>query len=159
MPNLLIGPPNVLDRLVADGYLVQHQPLARSCGGVLLVKKENPNNIRGFADLARDDTRLFISNPAAETISYETYAATVLQLAAKYSLNLDLLVRPDHSRIAHGVIMRHSEALQALLDDRAECVIVFHHLTLRYARAIPGLFETVQISAQGDPDNLVSDIH
>jgi hypothetical protein len=159
MPHLFISPPKVLDRLVADGCLGQHQLLARTCGSVLLVKKDNPKSVHGLADLARDDIRLFISNPVTETISYETYAATLLRLAAKCKLSLDLLDRPDHPRIIHGVMIHHREAPQALVDDRADCAIVFHHLALRYERIFPQLFETVQISAPGDPDNLVSDIH
>lgn len=159
MPHLLISPPRVLDRLVAEGYLGQHQLLARSRGSVLLIKKGNPRNVRGLADLARDDIRLFISNPMTETISYETYATTLLRLAAKGKLSLDLLDRPDHPRIVHGEIIHHREAPQALVDDRADCAIVFRHLALRYERIFPGQFETIEISAPDDADNLVSDIH
>jgi len=159
MPHLFISPPKVLDRLVAEGYLGQHQPLARNCGSVLLVKKDNPKSIRGLADLARDDIRLFISNPVTETASYETYAATLLRLAAKCRFSLDLLERADHPRLIHGAIIHHREAPQALVDDRADCAIVFRHLALRYERVFPKLFESIQISAAGDPDNLVSDIH
>ena len=158
-PHVFISPPKVLGRLVADGAMREHFPLAQSAGNVLLVKKGNPKGIRGVADLRRDDVCLFISNPVTESVSYETYAATLQRLAAKQGWQLDLSVNAQHARVICGESIHHREAPQALADGRADCAIVFLHLALRYERIYPQRFETVPISPAGDADNLVSHIH
>ncbi len=158
-PHVFISPPKILDRLVADGVMREHHPLAQSAGNVLLVKKGNPKGIRGVADLRRDDVCLFISNPITESVSYETYAATLQRLAAKQGWQLDLNAEARSARVIYGESIHHREAPQALADGRADCAIVFRHLALRYERIFPEYFETVPISAAGDADNLVSSIH
>ena len=41
-PNVFIGPGDVLDRLVAKGYMSAHIPFMQSRGNVLLVRKGSP---------------------------------------------------------------------------------------------------------------------
>jgi len=58
-PHVFISPPQVLDNLVAEGYMQTHKPFMRNRGSVLLVKKGNPKNILQVADLAQKNLRLF----------------------------------------------------------------------------------------------------
>ncbi len=162
-PHAVLGPPAILDRLRGPGRLGPHQPFARSRGNTLLVRAGNPCAVRGVADLARADLRLFLSNPRTENASYSIYAETLRRLGAREGVALDFLDQPDarHGRIVYGECIHHREAPQALADGRADVAIVFRHLALRYLRIFPGTFEAVELTPTGrdDPDNVSSAIH
>jgi hypothetical protein len=152
-PHLFISPPAVLDRLVADGRMATHRPLAASRGSVLLVAGGNPKGIAGIADLARADVRLFISNPRTESVSFDIYAESLRRLAARYGVALPDL-RAVSPRVAHGAAVHHREAPQCVADGEADCAVVFHHLALRYTRIFPGRFDAVALAPEGDPENV-----
>lgn len=149
-PHLFISPPAVLDRLVADGRMATHRPLAASRGSVLLVANGNPKGIAGPADLAREDVRLFISNPRTETVSFRIYAETLRRLAARGGVALPDL-ETGHPRVVHGALIHHREAPQCVADGMADCAVVFRHLALRYTRIFPGRFDVVPLAPEGDP--------
>ncbi len=62
-PHVFISPGSVLEPLRQQGLLGELRGLLSSRGNVLLVARGNPKAIHGVADLARDDLRLFLSNP------------------------------------------------------------------------------------------------
>jgi hypothetical protein len=157
-PHLFISPPAVLDRLVADGSMTAHRPLAASRGSVLLVAPGNPKRIASLADLGRDDVRLFVSNPRTETVSFRIYAETLRRLAARAGVALPDL-EAGHPRVVHGALIHHREAPQCVADGTADCAVVFHHLALRYTRIFPGRFDVVPLAPEGDPDNVRGATH
>lgn len=146
-PNVFIGPPSVLDRLVANGLMQSHQAFARSRGIALLLRKGNPKGISGIESLNRPDVRLFISNPENEKVSHEIYANCLRQLALQQGLAADFLDQPPGDaalgKIMHGETIHHREAPQAIADRHADAAVVFYHLALRYQRIFPDLFEFV----------------
>lgn len=151
-PNVFIGPPAVLERLVTGGLMHSHQAFARSRGIALLVRKGNPKGISGVESLNHPDVRLFISNPDNEKVSHEIYADCLRQLASQQGLPADFLdssaERAATDRIMHGESIHHREAPQAIADGRADAAVVFYHLALRYQRIFPDLFELVQLAGK-----------
>ncbi len=147
VPHVFISPPPVLDQLVAEGRMLGYRPFMRSRGVVLLVRRENPKNIAGLADLLRKDVKLFLSNPLAEKVSYQIYTDCLRRLALQDGAMLDFLVhapgQPNPDKLMYGEAIHHREAPQAVADGRADVAIVFYHLALRYQRIFPDLFDFV----------------
>ena len=163
-PHVFISPPRVLDNLVAEGYMQTHKPFMRNRGSVLLVKKGNPKNISGVADLAQKNLRLFLSNPETETVSYRGYVDTLKGMAAGEEIELSFLADGSGTGIVYGERIHHREAPQALADDRADVAIVYYHLALRYIRIFPALFEIVPLGGtaqepQPTSKNIISLTH
>jgi hypothetical protein len=160
-PHVFISPPAVLDGLLAQGRLASHRPLAGSRGNVLLVAKDNPRGIRGIADLARSDVRVFLSNPQTEKVSYTVYANTLRAIGGRLGLGLDFLDGGPHPRVVYGESIHHREAPQAVADGRADAALVFHHLALRYTRIFPEAFASVPLTPEGehDPGQQKSRVH
>ena len=141
-----------------------HKPFMRNRGSVLLVKKGNPKNISGVADLAQKNLRLFLSNPDTETVSYRGYVDTLQGMAAGEGIKLSFLADATGTGIVYGERIHHREAPQALADDRADVAIVYYHLALRYTRIFPALFEIVPLGGTAlDPrpvsENIISKTH
>lgn len=156
MPHVFISPPGVLDQLVAAGYVSGHRPFMRSRGNVLLVRAGNPKNIQGVEDLARQDVRLFLSNPRTERASNEVYVASLKALAAERGITLDWLDTEMQDsragRLCVGQRIHHREAPQALADGRADVAMLYYHLALRYARIFPEMFQIIPLGGQAhDP--------
>ncbi len=153
LPNVFISPIGIMDKLKADGYINSHKPFMQSRGNVLLVRKDNPKNIRGIEDLLRDDVRLFISNPTTEKASYEVYEKTLLALAGESKLDQNsfkTLFAENNPRLVVGERIHHREAPQCLYDDKADVAIIYYHLALRYTRIFPEIFDIVFFG--GAPD-------
>ena len=145
-PHIFMGPPDVLDRLQAEGLLRAHQLLARNQGSVLLIAIGNPKQIRTVNDLMRDDVRLFISNPETETVSYEGYRRTLEGAAAGRGINPVVFNRAVFGEtMVRGQRIHHREAPEALARGRADAAIVYFHLALRYTRIFPDLFDFIPL--------------
>ena len=162
-PHVFISPAPVLERLRKDGHVREHKPFVKSRGSVMLVRKGNPKRLAGIADLAREDVRIFLSNPVTEIVSYEVYATTLRRIAVRHGLDFGFLdaVPGSSPRIVYGECIHHREAPQCLADDRADVAVIFYHLALRYTRVFPDVFEIVFLteSAESDPDQVRSTIH
>lgn len=161
-PHVFISPPQVLDSLVADGHMRAHRSFAANLGVALLVSKGNPKNIRGIADLARSDVRIFLSNPVTEAVSHEAYAATLRKVAARDGVQLEMLDSGNkNSRVIYGEAIHHREAPQCVACGRADVAVVYHHLALRYVRIFPTLFEMIALGrgAGNDPDHATGALH
>ncbi len=159
-PNVFIGPATLLERLSSEGHIVGPKPFAASRGNVMLVRKGNPRRIAGVADLARDDVRLFLSNPVTEAASHRIYTTTLRQVAARQGVDTSFLDTPPGaaSHVVYGECIHHREAPQYLVDDRADVAIVFHHLALRYTRIFPGTFDFIPLTREDDPDQVIGRI-
>ncbi|MBC8200386.1 MAG: substrate-binding domain-containing protein [Desulfobacterales bacterium] len=164
-PHVFISPLPVLDNLVNEGYMQQHMPFMQNRGNVLLIKKGNPKNISGIADLARTNVRLFLSNPKTEAMSYKGYVDTLKGIAAREDVNLSFLSDElSGTEVEYGERIHHREAPQAIMDGRADVAIVYYHLALRYTRIFPSLFEVVPLGGttedpQPVPENVISLTH
>jgi len=157
VPHVFIGPAPLLERLAREGRISDPRPLAASRGIVMLVRKGNPSRIASIADLAREDVRLFLSNPSTESVSFQAYATTLQRLAARQGIDMSFIDRPPgaSSRVVFGECIHHREAPQCLADDRADVAVVFHHLALRYTRVFPEMFDLVPLTGDGDPDQAI----
>jgi len=164
-PHVFISPPAVLDKLVREGYMQRHMPFMRNQGSVLLVKKGNPKNISGVADLRREDIMLFLSNPETETVSYQGYVDTLVGLAARENVDLSFLTADLPSpKICYGEQIHHREAPQAIIDGRADVAVMYYHLALRYTRIFPDLFTMIPLGGtveqpQPFPENVIGLSH
>jgi len=159
MPHVFISPGAIVDKLVTNKFMDKHQAFARSRGNVLLVKKDNPKNITGVADLLRNDIRLTMSNPITEKASYGVYKETLLAVAKEQGLNvaaLGALINVDSTKIVFGESIHHREVPQTLFSSRADVAVVYYHLALRYTRIFPNDFEFVEINTA---ENVCSDYH
>jgi hypothetical protein len=161
-PHVFISPPNVLAGLAVSGLVGKPQPFMRSRGNVLLVAGGNPKRIRDLADVARDDVRVFISNPKTEAASYQVYADTLTRMAQKRGLAFDFLkADAGRGKVVYGELIHHRELPQAIADGSADVAMVYYHLALRYTRIFPGRFEIVfadgDLGAQAaSPENVIS---
>jgi Bacterial extracellular solute-binding protein len=127
-PQLFISPPKVLERAIAAGHAKSQTAFMRSRGNVLLVRKNNPKNIRSVADLARADVKAFLSNPETETPSYQVYVETLRRFSGKQGVKLDFLdanLDKPHPRLMFGERIHHRELPQALADSRADVAPVY----------------------------------
>lgn len=168
-PHVFISPPAVLDMLAARGLLAGTEPFMRSRGNVLLVRAANPREIRSARDLARADVRVFLSNPVAESASYQVYAETLMRHGARLGVAFDFLLSaggtPAHARVEYGQRVHHREAPQAVHDGRADVAVLYYHLALRYTRVFPGCFEIVALDGGHGPEplpseqNVITDYH
>ena len=147
-PDVFIGPGEVLDQLVARGDMGSHVPFAQSRGNVLLIRRGNPKNIVGLADLLRSDVRLALSNPDTESASHQVYRETILGLAsAEGQDSRRYRQRLNEGAFVTSALIHHREIPQLLADDHADVAVIYFHLALRYARIFEDLFEIVPLSA------------
>ena len=128
----------------------------RSRGNVLLIRKGNPKQIHGIADLLRDDVRVFISNPQTEKASYDVYTETIRLLTQGSTL--------DPGRTYFGELIHHREAPQCLYDGHADVAMIYYHLALRYTRIFPDLFDFIPLGGtkenpQPDSNNVSTTYH
>ena len=144
-PEVFISPEFVLRPLQDEGRLGESRPLFVSRGNVLLVRAGNPKHIDGVADLARDDVRLFLSNPKTEKASYAGYRRNIDGLAEEQGIDLSGVREGDDARIVYGERIHHREAPAAVASGLADCAVVYSHLGLRYTRIFPQCFETIEL--------------
>ena len=149
VPDVFIGPPQVLATLAGEGRISKQAPFMAGRGVALLVPKGNPKKIRCVADLLREDVRLFLSNPQTETVSYRIYVDCLRDLAAQAGVTLNFL-DPSSSKdkprkLIYGEVIHHREAPEHVAEGTADTAIVFHHLALRYVRIITDVFKVPSI--------------
>lgn len=159
MPHVFISPENIVDTVIENNLMLSHQAFARSCGNVLLVRKGNPKNINGIADLLRDDVQLTISNPITEAASYEVYKETLLNVAQEQELDVSAfaaLIDKDSTQVVFGESIHHREVPQTIYSGAADVALVYYHLALRYTRIFPNDFEFVEIETKA---NVYTDYH
>jgi hypothetical protein len=142
-PHLFIGPPQVLDALVAEGYMDRHLPFVRNQGNVLLVKKGNPKKITSVADLQRAGITVFLSNPDTERASYSSYHDTLVNLSKEGQSE-------PRFEIHYGQQIHHREAPEVVMHGRADAAVLFYHLALYFTRRFPDAFELVPLGGSAE---------
>ncbi|MDH5423723.1 MAG: substrate-binding domain-containing protein [Gammaproteobacteria bacterium] len=150
-PDVFISPPQILNQLVSNELMNSHQAFAKSRGNVLLVKKGNPKNILGIADLLRSDVQLTLSNPVTEAASYEVYQQTLLTMAEQQGLDKERfsqLIDKQSTAVVFGESIHHREIPQTIFSGQADVAVVYHHLALRYTRIFPEHFELVELNSK-----------
>ena len=138
VPDVFIGPGEILDKLSAAGRLESHQPFAESRGNVLLVRKGNPKGIEAVTDLMRGDVTVAISNPDTETASFTVYAETLEALASDAGLDgpaLKARLSTKSERVTFSTAIHHREVPQMLADGAADVAMVYYHLAPARATA------------------------
>lgn len=164
-PHIFISPPEILDKLVENGYMKAHFPFVQNQGSVLLIKKGNPKGIAGVQDLVREDVRLFISNPITEKASFSIYHHTLTGLISDFTGDSDLLhIKEAQGQVQYGTVIHHREAPQAVADGSADVAVVFYHLALRYRRIFPEIFEAIPLGGsmerpETSDKNIVANTH
>jgi len=147
-PDVFIGPDNILDGLVEEGWMTGHVPFAASRGNVLLVRKGNPRDITSVADLLADDVTLTCSNPVTEKASFAVYRETIANLARQAGIDEDAIVTKlsvAGPGTVHSQIIHHREVPELIAAGRADAAVIYYHLALRYTRIFPDIFEFVDI--------------
>jgi len=151
-PDVFIGPANILDQLVEKGLLARHAPFMQSRGLALLVRRGNPKQISGAADLLRDDISIAISNPISEKASFTVYQETLRNLtAAGERAALEALLAKGGPRCVFSQTIHHREVPELLAAGRADAAPVYYHLALRYCRIFPDVFDFIALD--GAPDS------
>ena len=153
LPHIFISPPDVMNKLMNEGFITKHRAFMKSNGNVLLINKGNPKQVNSLEDLLRDDVRLFISNPHTEKASYQVYHDWILGLAQEQGLDAALLAQKLSSAsrsTEFGERIHHREAPQALYDGHADVAMVYYHLALRYTRIFPEQFDFISLAGNKD---------
>ena len=148
VPDIVIGPDDIMDKLLSQNKVARNQVFAQSRGNSFLVQKNNPKKIHSIRDLLRDDVRLFISNPVTESASHSVYRQTLEGIAAIQGIAVnsigDLLAS---DQVMFGELIHHREAPQSVANADADVAIVYDHLALRYCRIFPELFDRIPLPA------------
>ncbi len=155
VPDIVIGPDDIMENLLAENRVCRSQVFAQSCGNSFLVLKNNPKNIQQVGDLLRENVRLFISNPVTEKASHMVYRETLEGFGVKEGIakqSIEELLSGGQVHI--GELIHHREAPQAIADGLADVAIVYDHLALRYCRIFPEVFDRIQLPA--DEYNIVT---
>ncbi|WP_419657066.1 hypothetical protein Dvar_62010 [Desulfosarcina variabilis str. Montpellier] len=164
-PHVFLSPPHVLDKLVSQGHMADHRPFVRNRGSVLLVGKGNPKKILGAGDLAREDVRLFLSNPVTETVSYRGYVDTLKALGTRAGSDMAFLeTRVSTAKIYFGQSVHHREAPESVVSGIVDAAMVYYHLALRYMRIFPEDFDLIPLGGtvnvpDPEPGNVVGFTH
>ena len=167
-PHVFISPPAILRSLVDEGFIQQHRAFMRSRGNVLLVRANNPKQIRRAADLRNPQIRVFLSNPETEAASFQVYAQSLVNYAAQQAVKITDASAASlamHFNLLYGHRIHHREAPQALFSDQADVAVVYYHLALRYTRIFPDEFAIVALDGSditvpaNSAHNIISDYH
>jgi len=152
-PHVFIGPPQIMGVLAGKNLVSEVEEFMLSRGNVLLVRKGNPKKILGIADLLREDVRLFMSNPATETASYQLYRDSLMELArtARLEKRLEEALFKQPDRVMYGERIHHREAPEALANGNADVAMVYYHLALRYSRIFPDFFDFLDLHSKPLP--------
>jgi len=165
-PDVFIGPGNILDGLVAAGFMTRHVPFAESRGNVILVRKGNPKGIASVVDLLSNDVTVACSNPVTEKASYMVYEEAARNLAQEAGADTDAIVAKLSTagpKTVHSQIIHHREVPELISAGHADAAIIYYHLALRYTRIFPDIFELVDVggvlSGQPSPTNPTTRYH
>ena len=145
-PDVFMTGPRQQRRMQAAHYLDSWSVYTRNRGVVLLVAAGNPKNIRGLADLMRDDVRVAISSPAREPASYESYGATLrAQGGADFA---DRLLKKPNT--VSPAAVHHRENPQFIYDGLADVAPMYFHFGEYLKKQMPQHFDYVALPAEGN---------
>jgi len=145
-PDVFMTGPRQQRRMQAAHYLDNWSVYTRNRGIVLLVAAGNPKNIRGIADLLREDVRVAISSPAKEPASFESYGAT-LSAQGGSDFTARLLKKPN---TVSPVAVHHRENPQFIYDGVADVAPMYFHFGEYLKKEMPQHFDYVALPAEGN---------
>jgi ABC-type molybdate transport system substrate-binding protein len=147
-PDVFMTGPRQQRRLQAAKYLDEWSVYTRN-RGVLLVAAGNPKQIRGIADLMRDDVRVALSSPVREPASYESYSATLRAQGGQEFPDLLLKKATTISPVA----VHHRENPQFIYDGIADVAPMDYHFGEYLKKRLPEHFDYIALSAEGNSRN------
>ncbi|HYA46053.1 MAG TPA: substrate-binding domain-containing protein, partial [Burkholderiales bacterium] len=145
-PDVFMTGPRQQKRLAAAKYIDQWSIYTRNRGVVLLIRAGNPKNIRGIADLARDDVRVAMSSPVREPASFESYSNT---LRAQGGNEFPELILGKASTIS-PVAVHHRENPQFIADGKADVAPMYYHFGDYLKSRLPEQFDYVPLPSEGN---------
>jgi len=145
-PDVFMTGPRQQRRLHAARYIDGWSVYARNRGVVLLIRAGNPRNIRGIADLAREDVRVALSSPTREPASFESYANT---LRAQGGAQFPDLVLKKHNTVS-PVAVHHRENPQFIYDGVADVAPMYYHFGDYLKKRRPEYFDYVALPVEGN---------
>jgi len=145
-PDVFMTGPRQQKRLAAAKYIDQWSIYTRNRGVVLLIRAGNPKNIRGIADLARDDVRVAISSPVREPASFESYSNT---LRAQGGNGFPELILGKANTIS-PVAVHHRENPQFIADGKADVAPMYYHFGDYLKSRLPEQFDYVPLPPEGN---------
>ncbi len=141
-PQVVMGPPEFMQRLLQKGLIQEPRTFTRNRGVVLVVPRGNPLGIRGPEDLLRPEIRVAISNPETETQSYRTYLQALSAVPG-------LRERIEREAIT-GRLVHHREIPALIYHGEADVAPLYYHFARYYQdpRFFPEpLFDYVEFPA------------
>lgn len=145
-PDIFMTGPRQQRRMQAAKYLDEWSVYTRNRGVVLLVAAGNPKNIRGVADLMRDDVRVALSSPVREPASFESYSATLRAQGGPQFPDLLLKKATTISPVA----VHHRENPQLIYDGVADVAPMYYHFGEYLKKRMPEHFDYVALPAEGN---------
>jgi hypothetical protein len=145
-PDAFMTGPRQQRRLRAARYIDHWSVYTRNRGVVLLIRAGNPKNIRGIADLLRDDVRVALSSPKREPASFESYSNT---LRAQGGAQFPELVLKKNSTISPAAV-HHRENPQFIYDGVADVAPMYYHFGDYLKKKMPEYFDYVALPAEGN---------
>jgi molybdate transport system substrate-binding protein len=145
-PDVFMTGPRQQRRMQAAKYLDEWSVYTRNRGVVLLVAAGNPKNIRGIADLMRDDVRVALSSPVREPASFESYSATLRAQGGQEFADLLLKKTSTISPVA----VHHRENPQFIYDGIADVAPMYYHFGEYLKKRMPEHFDYVALPAEGN---------
>jgi hypothetical protein len=145
-PDVFMTGPRQQRRLRAARYIDGWSVYTRNRGVVLLIRAGNPKNIRGIADLLRDDVRVALSSPTREPASFESYSNT---LRAQGGAQFPDLVLKKHNTISPAAV-HHRENAQFIYDGVADVAPMYYHFGDYLKRRRPEYFDYVALPVEGN---------
>lgn len=145
-PDVFMTGPRQQRRLLAGKHVDDWSVYARNRGVVLLVRTGNPKNIRGVADLAREEVRVAISSQAREPASFESYANTLRAQGGAQFPEL-LLKKPGTTS---PVAVHHRENPQFIYDGVADVAPMYYHFGAYLKTRMPQHFDYVALPQEGN---------
>ena len=145
-PDVFMTGPRQQQRLRAAKYVESWTVYTRNRGVVLLVAAGNPKNIRGTADLLRDDVRVALSSPVREPASFESYSTT---LRAQGGAQMPDRVLQKKSTVSPQAV-HHRENPQFIYDDVADVAPMYFHFGEYLKKRMPEHFDYVALPAEGN---------
>lgn len=133
-------------RLATAKYVDSWSVYTRNRGVVLLIRAGNPKNIRGIADLARDDVRVAMSSPVREPASFESYSNT---LRAQGGPQFPELILKKPNTISPAAV-HHRENPQFIFDDKADVAPMYYHFGDYLKSHLPQQFDYIPLPSEGN---------
>jgi len=157
-PQVAVGPLTLMQDLTRLGFKDGNiEPILKSRGNVLLVRRGNPKNIQSVWDLMKEGVRLVTPNPGTEPGTFKNFVSTLYNLAcndgacsggvtadqlfnAVFNEGMNAASTINHHWFTGHRVM-HREIPWAINADKADVAIIFYHLA-RYFKAIfPDIFD------------------